>query len=162
MPGSVQRKLCPITQGLWICYQASEAFYGIQVTDKLLSILLIIGLVKMTLGLVSASYSLPRWQAVNMTFFAPCKPWGVCTMYLLEIYAGIQEHIFFVWYVESVPNFSNKKRCQNIAWSLPQVSFQTLFNHEVHKQDLMINSSYTILVTNFLNLGASVENWCLY
>ena len=29
------------------------------------------GLVEMTFGLVHASYSLPEWQAVKMTFFAP-------------------------------------------------------------------------------------------
>jgi len=26
----------------------------------------------MTCGLVDASYSLPKWQAVKLTFFAPC------------------------------------------------------------------------------------------
>ena len=31
------------------------------------------GLVEMTSGLVSASFSLPEWQAVKMIFFAPCK-----------------------------------------------------------------------------------------
>ena len=31
------------------------------------------GLVKMTFGLVHASYSLREWQAVKLTFFAPCK-----------------------------------------------------------------------------------------
>ena len=30
------------------------------------------GLVEMTCGLVPASYSLPEWQAVKLTFFAPC------------------------------------------------------------------------------------------
>ena len=29
------------------------------------------GLVEMTFGLVNASFSLPEWQAVKMTFFAP-------------------------------------------------------------------------------------------
>ena len=29
------------------------------------------GLVVMTFGLVNASFSLPEWQAVKMTFFAP-------------------------------------------------------------------------------------------
>ena len=28
----------------------------------------------MTCGLVHASYSLPKWQAVKLTFFAPCVP----------------------------------------------------------------------------------------
>ena len=30
------------------------------------------GLVEMTFGLVHASYSLPEWQAVKLTFFAHC------------------------------------------------------------------------------------------
>ena len=30
------------------------------------------GLVEMTFGLVNASFNLPEWQAVKMTFFAPC------------------------------------------------------------------------------------------
>ena len=30
-----------------------------------------LGLVEMTFGLVHASYSLPEWQAVKLTFFAP-------------------------------------------------------------------------------------------
>ena len=31
-----------------------------------------LGLVEMMLGLVNVSCSLPEWQAVKMTFFAPC------------------------------------------------------------------------------------------
>ena len=31
------------------------------------------GLVKMTLGLVHTIYSLLQWQAVKLTFFAPCQ-----------------------------------------------------------------------------------------
>ena len=30
-----------------------------------------LGLVEMMLGLVNVSFSLPEWQAVKMTFFAP-------------------------------------------------------------------------------------------
>ena len=30
------------------------------------------GLVEMTCGLVHASYSLPEWQPIKLTFFAPC------------------------------------------------------------------------------------------
>ena len=33
------------------------------------------GLVEMMFGLVHASYNLPEWQAVNLTFFAPCNLW---------------------------------------------------------------------------------------
>ena len=32
-----------------------------------------LGLVEMTFGLVNVSFSLPEWQAVKMTFFAPCS-----------------------------------------------------------------------------------------
>ena len=32
----------------------------------------VLGLVEMTCGLVHASYSLPEWQAVKLTYFAPC------------------------------------------------------------------------------------------
>ena len=31
------------------------------------------GLVEMMFGLVYASFTLPEWQAVKMTFFAPCQ-----------------------------------------------------------------------------------------
>ena len=31
----------------------------------------VLGLVEMTFGLVHAIYSLPEWQAVKLTFFAP-------------------------------------------------------------------------------------------
>ena len=31
-----------------------------------------LGLVEMTFGLVNVSFSLPEWQAVKVTFFAPC------------------------------------------------------------------------------------------
>ena len=30
------------------------------------------GIVKMMFGLINVSFSLPEWQAVKMTFFAPC------------------------------------------------------------------------------------------
>ena len=33
----------------------------------------VFGLVEMTFGLVYASFSLPEWQALKMTFFAPWK-----------------------------------------------------------------------------------------
>ena len=31
-----------------------------------------LGLVEMMFGLVNVSFSLPEWQAVKLTFFAPC------------------------------------------------------------------------------------------
>ena len=33
-----------------------------------------LGLVEMMFGLVNVSFSLPKWQAVKMSFFAPCIP----------------------------------------------------------------------------------------
>ena len=32
-----------------------------------------LGLVEMMFGLVNVSFSLPEWQAVKVTFFAPCS-----------------------------------------------------------------------------------------
>ena len=32
----------------------------------------VLGLVERTFGLVHANYTLPKWQAVKLTFFAPC------------------------------------------------------------------------------------------
>ena len=51
-------------------------FWGIQIKEQnnVKSILLIKtvwGLVEMTFGLVYASSSLPEWQALKITFFAP-------------------------------------------------------------------------------------------
>ena len=54
----------------------SAVFWEIQITEGLLSILPIkrvLGLVKMTCGLVHTSYSLPKWQAIKLAFFAACQ-----------------------------------------------------------------------------------------
>ena len=37
--------------------------------------------VEMTCGLVHASYRLPEWQAVKLSFFAPCSYHSPCTLY---------------------------------------------------------------------------------
>ena len=37
-----------------------------------LLIKMFLGLVEMTFGIVYASFSLPEWQALKMTLFAPC------------------------------------------------------------------------------------------
>ena len=37
-----------------------------------------LGLVDMMFGLVNVSFSLPEWQAVKMTFFAPCSGSSFC------------------------------------------------------------------------------------
>ena len=71
----MQRKSCPIAQvdfaiGLVIFVltlpDGQVLFFGkIQIKKRVL------GLVEMTCGLVHASYSLPEWQTVKLTFFAP-------------------------------------------------------------------------------------------
>ena len=38
------------------------------------------GLVEMIFGLVNVSFSLPEWQAIKMTFFAPCRINGVAVL----------------------------------------------------------------------------------
>ena len=37
-----------------------------------LLIKMFLGLIEMIFGLVNVSFSLPKWQAVKMTYFAPC------------------------------------------------------------------------------------------
>ena len=54
--------------------KSSAVFWEIQITQGLSSIMLIkkgLGLAEITCGLVHASYSLPEWQAVKLTFFTP-------------------------------------------------------------------------------------------
>ena len=48
-------------------------------------------LVKKTLGLVDARFSLPKWQAVKLTFFAPCKQ---CSMLLTSFIPGEKTKYF--------------------------------------------------------------------
>ena len=38
-----------------------------------LLIKMVLGLVELMFGLVNVSFSLPKWEAVKMTFFAPCN-----------------------------------------------------------------------------------------
>ena len=46
----------------------------------------ILWVVEMTFGLVNVSFSLPEWQAVKMTFFAPCT--------LLSFFSVLFCHVF--------------------------------------------------------------------
>ena len=39
----------------------------------------------MTFGLVNASFSLPEWQTVKMTFFAPCNHPCFSTVYIVPL-----------------------------------------------------------------------------
>ena len=62
----------------------------------------VFGLVEMTYGLVHASYSLPEWQAVKLTFFAPCMYTKVC------LFHSSISCIFFVRFAK-VPNSMRKR-----------------------------------------------------
>ena len=78
---SVQRKQSPITLGQWIlfltCPVGKLSFtrnsnYR-RTVKSILPIKMFLGLVEMTFGLVYASFSLPKWQALKVTFYAPCR-----------------------------------------------------------------------------------------
>jgi len=47
-----------------------------------LLIKMLLGLVEMMFGLVNVSFSLPKWQAVKMTFFAPWRVSIITAHYL--------------------------------------------------------------------------------
>ena len=49
-----------------------------------------LGLVEMMFWLVNVSFSLPKWQAVKMTFFAPCT--------LLSFFSVLFCHVFIYMY----------------------------------------------------------------
>ena len=83
----VQRKRCPIARGQWnllLCYwillltcpMSKWSFLrNLNNRRTVRSILLfqkLLGLVEIMPGLVNVGFSLPKWQAVKMIFFAPC------------------------------------------------------------------------------------------
>ena len=74
-PGLVDFAIGLVIFKLPDCHQV--LFFGeIQITEGLSSTPIIkevLGLVEMTCGLVHTSYSLPEWQAVKLTFFAPYR-----------------------------------------------------------------------------------------
>ena len=47
-------------------------------------------LVEVTCGLVHASYSLPEWQAVQLSFSAPCQWWR---REMSAAFSGLTDHI---------------------------------------------------------------------
>ena len=51
----------------------SNKIYCRRTVQSILLIKMSLGLVEMTFGLVYASFSLPEWQALKMTLFAPCN-----------------------------------------------------------------------------------------
>ena len=48
------------------------------------------GLVEMTSGLVSASFSLFEWQAVKMIFFAPCFIFSSLSFTVIQVWPFMQ------------------------------------------------------------------------
>ena len=68
------------------------------------SILLVkkfLGLVEMTSGLVNASFSLPKWQAVKMIFFVPCH-------HLVTLYAKRKATVFGAFLTTGNCNFGKE------------------------------------------------------
>ena len=56
-----------------LCFQLFRNSNNRRTVKSILLIEKLLGLVEMTSGLVNASFSLPKWQAVKMIFFAPCS-----------------------------------------------------------------------------------------
>ena len=90
------------------------SFWGIQITEELKSMLNknSNSQVEMTFGEAHASYSIPEWQAVKLTFFAP---WWVSTL-MKFISLGLS---FLFWQ-------ENKKQSRKLSremskWNLPNV-----------------------------------------
>ena len=52
---------------------------------SILLIKMFLGLVEKMFGLVYASFSLPKWQALKRTFFAPCTFPGEMELHVLRI-----------------------------------------------------------------------------
>ena len=96
-------------------------FHWKTVTVK--SVLLIkkcLGLVEMTFGLViTASFSLPEWLAVKMTFFAPwegCSPdHGSFPVWFISVIStGFVS--FWVWHVDFLKEMSITHQCVLATW----------------------------------------------
>ena len=66
-------------------------------------------LVEMTLRLLHARYSLPEWQAVNLTFLAPC--WKKQTFYVACFVL-----LLVLWDLIFVPCFCQNKNLDNIIF----------------------------------------------
>ena len=96
------------------CLRASEFFWEIQITEELKSMLNknFNSQVEMTFGEAHASYSIPKWQAVKLTFFAP---WWVS-----KLMKFISLRLPFLFRQE------NKKQSRKLSremskWNLPDV-----------------------------------------
>ena len=86
------------------------------------------GLVEMIFGLVNVSFSLPEWQAVKMTFFAPCLPphqyTAICTMNVVPIEKGcslsslplsVRNASVHSWYA-TTKTFTSKRMVVQVKW----------------------------------------------
>ena len=101
----------------------------------------------MTLRLVHARYSLPEWQAVNLTFFAPC--WKKQTFYVACFVL-----LLVLWDLIFVPCFCQNKNLDNIIFWTDHSDFATVSpgtyhvkNHEsksTTKKSHLKNKSYKI------------------
>ena len=55
-----------------------------------------LGLVQMTFGLVNATFSLPEWQAVKLTFFHPALPFTAVAYVFYEIKGNFSQSSLFM------------------------------------------------------------------
>ena len=78
------------------------------------------GLVEMTCGLVHTRYSLPEWQAVKLTFFAPCKA-GLLNEFITFQLKFLS--ILKICYGGDVPTCYYRKECGKVS-SLKEESCQ--------------------------------------
>ena len=76
-------------------------------------------LVKKTLGLVDARFSLPKWQAVKLTFFAPCKQ---CFWHFLS-------------QVKRLNTFKELRHSIQTLWKELETVPSTLIGKEMAKED---------------------------
>ena len=60
-----------LSLGAPVCYRVSEKFKLQKNCETSSAHQSILGLVQMMFGLVSATFSLPEWQVIKLTFFAP-------------------------------------------------------------------------------------------
>ena len=98
----------------------------------------ILGVVEMTFWLVNASFKLPKWQAVNVTFFAPCIKFhlGSCCADVLML---LIDYNFFVQH-ENGSSYSQRDTVKRESLDL--------WRHKKKTCHLsMLGKSFEIMVT---------------
>ena len=103
-------------------------------------------LVEITCGLVHASYSLPEWQVVKLTFFAPCLPFHIHVLQLVKSlpFVYLKPEKVPLLPIASVykPLWEYPPPLGFIAYSLPKqhtTLFQPLFFESVAKRNMSLH-----------------------